>query len=144
MVRILFHHRSPLIGIVEFLGVLGLAAMPWRMAFEASGSGAWILLALVAAEYAFIRYCASRCWYRNAPRYAGIELQFKKALSPTVYIMLIGGLLFQLFPSWFVLLIVALLLAVISHVNVILIILHRRDPANDPVNVLSRPVTRDT
>ncbi len=82
MIRILFHHRSHAIDVVEFLGVLALAAMPWRMVFNDSSTAAWVMLGVVVIAYGFIRYCATVRWYADAARYEGIELQFKKGPLP--------------------------------------------------------------
>lgn len=145
MLAFFFHHRSRILYVVEALAIAALAAMPWRMAVESASDLAWIMFAAIVIEYGFIRYCASRRWYKpclptgkDAAPLAGIELQFRKAMSPTVYVIAIGGLMFQWLPSAVLLVAIAVLLAVIAHVNVILIVLHHRDPAADPVNFLTR------
>ena len=144
MIKFLFHHRSPTLYIVEPLGIIGLAFMAWRMTALDCGWLAWVLFACIVTLYAFIRFCTTKRWYkpclpagRDAERYEGIELHFKKALSPTVYIAFLGSLLFIIFPSPIILGIMVFLLAVIAHVNVILIYLHLRDQQDLPVNYFS-------
>lgn len=137
MIRFLFHHRSRMVDVVEVLGVAVLAAAAWRLVREDSGWLAWIFFALILIEYGFIRFCTTMRWYKNAQRYEGIELQFRKAMSPTVYVILIGGLVFQTLPSTVILAVTALLIAVVAHVNVILLYLKRRDHDPLPVNFFS-------
>jgi len=134
MITFLFNHRSPTLYVVEALGIVGVAAMAWRMAAKSFGWLGWLLLAVAVAIYAFIRFCTTVRWYKDAKRYEGIELQFKKAMSPTVYVILIGSILFQILPSTVVLAVIAFMLAVIGHVNVILLYLHYRDKQELPVN----------
>lgn len=95
------------------------------------------LIAFVIFEYTFIRFCTTRRWYKNAPRWSGIELQFKKAMVPTVYIMTtIGALMLYVSPT-VPLIIEALLLAIIAHVNVILLFFYVKDRDTTPVNFYS-------
>jgi len=137
MIAFLFNHRSKTLYAVEVLGILGLAAMAWRMATEGCGWFTWLLYALVIILCGFVRFCTTKRWYRDAERYEGIELHLKKSLSPTVYIAFLGSLLFIIVPSPVVLGIMIFLLAVIAHVNVILIYLHLRDTQDLPVNYFS-------
>lgn len=137
MITALFNHRSPALYAVEALGVIGLIAMTWRMAMKDFGWLGWLLFAIILALYAFIRFCTTVRWYKNAKRYEGIELQFKKAMSPTVYVVLLGSILFQIFPSTIELAIMLFMLAVIAHVNVILLYLKHRDTQDLPVNYFS-------
>jgi hypothetical protein len=137
MIGFLFNHRSKTLYVVEALSVLGLAAMAWRMAIKECGWFAWLMFAIVVAIYAFIRFCTSVRWYKNAKRYEGIELQFKKAMSPTVYITFIGSLVFQIVPSYIVLIVMTFMLAVVGHVNVILLYLKHRDTQELPINYFS-------
>jgi hypothetical protein len=97
----------------------------------------WTVFSIILAEYIFIRYCAIARWYADAERFEGIELQFKKALSPTVYILFLGNLSYVLYPHSVILIITAALLALIAHVNAILIHLHRKDKDTVPVNYFS-------
>jgi hypothetical protein len=137
MITLLFNHRSPILYVVEALGILGLIAVGWRMVAKGFGWIGWLLFVIVVAIYLFIRFCTSVRWYRDAKRYEGIELQFKKAMSPTVYVMFIGSVFFQIFPSVIELAILVFMLLVISHVNVILLCLHYRDKQDLPVNYFS-------
>lgn len=137
MIKLLFYHRSPLIAVIEALGAVAIVAVGVRAQAIGSDSLTWFALAAVIAEYLFIRYCATRRWHANAQRYEGIELQFKKGMVPTAYIILIGSALFQFIPHASTLIIMAILLAVVGHVNVILLYLKRRDREQLPVNYFS-------
>jgi hypothetical protein len=137
VIRILFHHRGRAVDVVEILGVIALGAAAWRMASAETSAAAWIAFALVVVEYAFIRYCATVRWYEDAERYEGIELQFKKGMVPTAYVLFLGGLLFQLISSLPVLLVMVAMLAVVGHVNIILLHLRSKDRDGMPVNFFS-------
>ena len=137
MIGFLFNHRSKTLYIVEALGIIGLAAIAWRMTTMECGWLAWLLYALVIILCGFVRFCTTKHWYKDAERYEGIELHLKKSLSPTVYIAFLGSLLFIIVPSPVVLGIMVFLLAVIAHVNAILIYLHLRDTQDLPVNYFS-------
>lgn len=122
---------------MEALGLLLFAIAAVRIWGGNASLPARILITFVLLEYAFIRFCAIRRWYKGAPRWSGIELQFKKALVPTSYILAIIGLILLPFPSAVPLAIAALLLAVVAHVNVILLYFHARDRDPTPVNFYS-------
>ena len=107
------------------------------MAVKGFGWLGWLLFAIIVALYAFIRFCTTVRWYKNAKRYEGIELQFKKAMSPTVYVVLLGSILFQILPSSIELAVMLFMLAVIAHVNIILLYLKHRDTQDLPVNYFS-------
>jgi len=119
---------------------IGLCLSPFalfrvRLAHE----GMWYYgsIAVMLTIYAFIRFCATVRWYKDVPRYSGIELQFKKALVPTGYIMTITFALYLVF-GWLGFLIAgAFLLAVVAHVDVILLYFHFRDKDPTPVNLYS-------
>lgn len=134
MIRTLFHHLSPAIGIVEILGICTILGSIWRMIATKTNWITWILFAIAISLYLFIRYCASRRWYKNAEKYEGIELQFKKAMSPTVYIIFLGNLLFITYSSKIVLVIIVALLLIVVHVNFILLYLHTKDSSELTVN----------
>ena len=137
MIGFLFNHRSKTLYVVEALSILGLSTVAWRMTTKGCGWFAWLLYALVIILCGFVRFCTTKRWYKDAKRYEGIELHLKKSLSPTVYIAFLGSLLFIIVPSPVVLGIMVFLLAVIAHVNVILLYLKRRDTQDLPVNYFS-------
>lgn len=136
MIKFFFNRFSKMVSLMEVLGIIFMGAAFMRTANHASPLTI-TLFAAVSVEYAFIRYCAIRRWHKDAPRYSGIELQFKKALVPTSYILAITGACLMLFSGLFLLIIAAFLLAVIVHVNVILIYFHRRDKDKLPPNFFS-------
>lgn len=122
---------------MEIVGIPLLAMATIRLFKGGASALTSVLLILVIAEYAFIRYCASRRWHRNAPRWSGIEKHFKKALVPTSYIIAILGACLLLFPSALLPAIAAFLLAVVVHVNVILLYFHFRNKDDTPANYYS-------
>lgn len=134
MLKFFFNKESKIVYVMEALGVIGiftLIATSWpvgKTIIQLAGFYTFIGL------YIFIRIFASLRWYRNAERYEGIELQFKKALVPTSYIMPMFSALLLLGSPAFVLYFADLLLIVIAHVNVILIYFHLRDHESLPVN----------
>lgn len=148
MLKFFFNKESKVVYTMEVLGLVCLILL--LTIWWPGGKNFWPQLAfyLFILEYAFIRICAMAKWYdkdgRNTfiltkpykrdTKYEGIELQFKKALVPTSYIMAVfGGLLIAGAPA-FVLYIGDFLLAVIAHVNVILIYFHIKDNEPLPVN----------
>jgi len=139
MARFLFNHRSPVIQVVEIMGVVTFIIMIGRMAHHTTPIASWCLWAIVLTEYVFIRYCASRRWYRDSVRGSGIELQFKRAHSPNAYLLFLASLCYLMAPSLVFPAVVAFLLAVIAHINVILLYLARRDTSSLPVNCFSNP-----
>lgn len=137
MIKLLFGRSSTAVKVMEGVGLIlsPFALFRARLADE----GAWHYGSIVAMLliYAFIRFCASVRWYKDVPRYSGIELQFKKALVPTGYIMAIALALYLIF-GWLIFLIAgALLLAVVAHVDVILLYFHFRDRDTTPANFYS-------
>lgn len=140
MLRFFFHRFSARVLIAEAAGVFLLGLWAWRIWLRPDDPWHKGLLALVVLEYAFIRLCASRRWYRGAPRWSGIELQFKKAMVPTSYLLAVAGAALLFAPALPVLITAAALLGVVAHVNVILLVLHGRDRSELPVNAFSRKI----
>lgn len=133
MIKLLFGRFSLAVKIAEAAGAL--MALVALIRSIAAGAGAWriALTAAAIALYAFIRFCATARWYRDVPRYSGIELQFKKALVPTGYTMSICFALYLL-SGWTLWLVICdAFLVVVAHVNVILLYFHYRD--RDPTQV---------
>lgn len=139
MIAFFFNRNGLMVRLMEALGACLLAATVLVLLFGGASTAQIVLITIVVLLYAFLRLCATVRWYRGLPRGSGIELQFRKALVPAGYAMTILLALF-LFTQWTVLLaILVLLLAVVAHVNVILITFHRRDRDPAPVNGLSTP-----
>lgn len=134
MLSFFFNRFSKMVFIMEALGVVLFALAAVRIFGGDASLFTRVLFFIVLAEYALIRFCASRRWYRDVPRYSGIELQFKKALVPTSYILALFGLILIATPSAIPLVIALLLLAIIAHVDVILLYFHFRDHDRTPVN----------
>jgi len=139
MLHFLFDHRSPFICVVELLAIVTFAFVIVHMAQHATPVAAWCLWAVVLVEFGFIRYCALRRWHRKGRRESGIGLQFKKAVSPNAYLLFLGSLCYLMTPSLVFPAVVAFLLAIIAHVNAILVYLARRDTSPLPINCFSGP-----
>lgn len=135
---------------MEVLGAASLLALILKWWPSGRSAPLKICFFLYIFEYLFIRFFASVKCYDSAgmarlqPRtfslfpvgktYEGIELQFKKAMVPTSYIIPIFGLLLLLGTPSFFLYLAVLLLTVIAHVNVILLYFHLKDKETLPVN----------
>lgn len=137
MISLLFNRFSRAVIAAEIAGVVLLLVGTTRFILRGAGPLEYALIAATALMYAFIRFCASVRWYSGAPRYSGIELQFKKAMVPAGYAMALMGLWLALLPSVWPLGILVAALAVVAHVNVILISFHLRDRDETPVNYYS-------
>lgn len=116
-----------MVAIMEALGIVLLFAAIVRIAMYEFSAARIALVSFFVAEYLFIRFCATRRWYRDAPRWSGIELHFKKAMVPTSYILTIFGAALLILPSIWIAAAAAFLLAVVAHVDVILLYFHMRD-----------------
>ncbi len=139
MIAFFFNRNGLMVRLMEALGAALLIATIISFFVRGTSALAIALFLLIMIEYGFIRSCATVRWYRGLPRGSGIELQFRKALVPAGYAMTIL-LAFYLITQWTVLLgILAFLLAVVAHVNVILLVFHHRDRDPAPVNGLSTP-----
>ena len=137
MISLLFNRFSKAVTAAEIVGLISLFTGAARLLYIGTGIIGYALIAIVALLYVFIRCCTSIRWYRGVPRYSGIELQFKKAMVPTAYAMALMGTWLVVAPSTIPLVILALALAVVAHVNVILIRFHLRDLDKTPVNFYS-------
>jgi len=133
MLSFFFNRFSKTVLLMEIAG-FSLMAIDFALTARRGPSPSLVLILMVLLLYAFIRYCASRRWYKGVPRYSGIELQFKKAMVPTSYTMALTGLLFLAWPSAIWPGIALLFLAVVAHVNVILLYLRNKDTDPTPVN----------
>lgn len=137
MISLLFNRFSKAVIVAEIAGVALMTAGAARLALKGMGVPGLVLTVAVALTYLFIRTCASLRWYRGVPRYSGIELQFKKALVPTSYAMALMGAWLLVSPSIIPLIILLIALAVVAHVNIILIRFHLRDRDRTQVNFYS-------
>jgi hypothetical protein len=137
MIKLLFGRFSTAVKVMEGVGVCLSPFALFRARLTHEGAWHYAFIAAILVIYAFIRFCATVRWYKDVPRYSGIELQFKKALVPTGYTMAICLALY-LISGWLVFLaICALFLAVVAHVDVILLYFHFRDRDPTPVNFYS-------
>jgi hypothetical protein len=134
MLKFFFNRNALTVKIAELSGLVLL--MPATFICLAKNPGIIIRVLFIAffAIYAFLRACAGFRWYKNAPPGAGIELQFKKALVPTSYIMLLTGILLLITSPVAPLSVGILMFTLIAHVNAILIYLHFQDGDKTPPN----------
>lgn len=116
---------------MEILGVL--LTVGWVTQTKAVS----IPLVIYLVEYLALRFCATLRWHKKAKRYDGIELQFKKAMIPTSYIMALTSAVGYLTGTTFLLWVAIFLLAILLHVNVILLYLHFKDKNTTPINYFS-------
>ncbi len=134
MLSFLFNRFSMMVTVMEAAGIVLMAIAAGRILGAREGAPKTILVLLVLCLYAFIRFCASRRFYADAPRWSGVELQFKKAMVPTSYTMAMTGFVMLLWPSAVPLVVAAFVLIVVAHVNVILLYLRAKDDDPLPVN----------
>jgi hypothetical protein len=133
MIKLLFGRYSTAVKVMEGVGLILAPFALFRARLAHEGLWHYAFIAAILVIYAFIRFCATVRWYKDVPRYSGIELQFKKALVPTGYTMTITFALYLIF-GWLGFLIAgAFLLAVVAHVDIILLYFHFRD--KDPTQV---------
>lgn len=138
MLKLFFDRFSKVVYAMEILGVLFTLAWLYKLAQHPPSFLTRFLICTVIGQYLLLRLCATRRWHKNARRYEGLELHFKKILIPTSYILAItsglgfwAGLHFMLWPA-------ILLMSVFLYVNFTLIYLHFRDKNKTPVNYYSR------
>ena len=133
MIKFFFNRFSKMVVIMEVIGFLFLV-VDFFYIFSEKSFVKILLFVVVLFEYIFIRFCATKRWHKEVPRFSGIELHLKKAMVPTSYIIAIfAGLAFFGFPV-FSYAVAAFVLLVIAHVNVILIYFYLRDKDKTPVN----------
>lgn len=137
MLKFFFDRFSKVVYMMEALGVALTLAWLYKRVEPPSSLLTKILLFLFIAEYLGLRFCASVHWHKNAARYEGIELHFKKAMIPTAYILafvsgmgFFAGFTLWLWPG-------ILLLGILLHANIILLYLHFKDKNKTPVNYYS-------
>ena len=137
MLHFFFNRYSPIVRLMEFIGITGVAFASWKLFAGRLSLFQSVLLIIVLIEYLFLRFCMMRRWHPSASRSHGIGLQFEKALVPAGYILAVMMWLFVLTKSTVLLATAASLLAVIAHVNFILLYLHFKDRDRTPVNIYS-------
>jgi hypothetical protein len=152
VLKFFFNKESKVMYAVEILGILCLLGLIITWWPSGKSTLSKIIFFIFFIEYLFIRFFASiKCYDDEGQKkfnlnieslrlfpfgitYKGIELQLKKAMVPTSYILpLFCGLLLIGAPSW-ILYIGVLLLAVIIHVSIILLFFYIKDNEKLPVN----------
>ena len=137
MLTFFFHRHCFMVRLMEFIGFAGIAFASWQFFAGRLSVLESILLIIILIEYLFLRFCMLRRWYKTLSSSHGIGLQFEKAMVPTAYILAVMMWIFVILKSPAILAIAAFLLAVIAHVNIILIVLHFKDRDRTTVNSFS-------
>ncbi len=138
MLKILFNRSSPVVRLLEIVGVVN-SFFYLRSVIEAFDLTTWLFLFLLLC-YLFIRVCDLIHWYPGEPRGLGIEVHFKKALVPTSYILSIASLFCLLslpIVTLSVVILADILMLIIAPVNGILLWFHCRDHDPMPINYFS-------
>ena len=131
MLKIFFNRFSKIVYAMEIVGVV--LTLLW--AFKAPPK---ILFTLYVGGYLLLRVCATWRWHKQAKRYEGIELHFKKVMVLVSYMLPLASGIGLATGSTFLLWTAVILFAAILHVNVILLYLHYKDKNKTPINYFSR------
>ncbi|MBI5299715.1 MAG: hypothetical protein HY877_05425 [Deltaproteobacteria bacterium] len=137
MLKFFFDRFSKVVYAMEILGVFFTLGWLWKMSQSPPSLLIKILMGFYIVEYLLSRFFASMRWHKQAERYEGIELHFKKIMIPISYILaIVSGVGFftgMTFLLWFAIFV----MGVISYVNITLIYLHYKDKNKTPVNYYS-------
>lgn len=137
MLKFLFHRESFMVRLMEIIGLAGMGFIFWQIFRDKLTALQIIFFAVIVMEYLFLRFCTTWQWYAQKGHEKGIRLHFLKALVPTSYILTVTTWLFAWLNETFILIISIILLAVVCHVNIILIVLHFKDRDPLPTNFFS-------
>lgn len=134
MLKLFFDRYSKVVILMEGAGIFFTIGWIWRWPVT-------LLFWIYLFGYLWIRFCAGVRWHKEAKRYEGLELHFKKSLIPASYILaIVSGIGFFGGPSvvsYFLLWMAVILLAVIGHANIILLYLFLKDKNTTPINYFS-------
>lgn len=155
MLKFFFNKESKVVYTMEIVGAVLLITLLVHWWPSGRPIAHQVAFYLFIIEYILIRFCVVVKWYdedgKNAfilplpgtgnrqpgtgkEKYKGIDLQFKKAMVPTSYILALISALLLIGAPAAVLYFADFLLAVIVHVNIILIYFHVKDKETLPVN----------
>ena len=131
MLKLFFNRFSLIPRWVEGIGILFffLTAPQWTR------DGVFLLFSLL---YLFLRFCATKRWYPEAPRGSGVELHFQKILVPSVYALCLTMVTYFFFQTRVFLWISLPIFIFLSVVNGILLYLRACDKSKEPINALTR------
>ncbi|MFH1653995.1 MAG: hypothetical protein ABIE74_08045 [Pseudomonadota bacterium] len=135
MLRFLFNRDSKFITIIEIAAIVGGCYLVLNHLIV-KNTDAW-LFAITWSSYAFLKFCTLKRWHNKSRRESGIGLHFKKAIVATNYILAISNWLYVAFQQSSIFWVSIILLAVIIHVNLILIYINSRYHSHNPANFLS-------
>ncbi|MDO8526360.1 MAG: hypothetical protein Q7T03_01585 [Deltaproteobacteria bacterium] len=138
MLKLFFDRYSKIVLLMEIMGVAFTLAWIYKLAQSPDPSRLIsILLAIYSVEYVLLRFCASRRLYKNAKRYEGVELHFKKGMIPTSYGMALASLLGFWTGSTILLWVMIFVMGILLYANFTLLYLHCKDKSKTPVNYYS-------
>ncbi|MBI4124438.1 MAG: hypothetical protein HY466_00725 [Deltaproteobacteria bacterium] len=137
MLKFFFNRFSKMVVLMEMLGVVFTAGWFYQLLQNPPGGFTKIFFGLYLFEYLFLRLCATVRWHKQARRYEGIELQFKKGMIPASYAMALTSGIGFFTGSALLLWPAVALIGVVAHVNVLLLYLHFKDKNQTPVNYFS-------
>jgi len=137
MTNSLFHPEKLFPRFVELVAVvlLGLA-----LSLILTGQCTWleaILISILGLNYLLMRFCATKRWYKDTKRGAGIERHFRAGKVVASYCLALGLGLFWLTQSWIPLALVLLPLAFFLHFYPPLIRMYLSDQDETQINYYS-------
>lgn len=137
MINFFFDRNSKMVVLMDLLGLL-LTIIFLFTKYSVVLSGAskvafWIYIAL----YLFIRICALIRWHKDSVKGEGVEQQFARAMVPTAYALTINGFCLLAFKTALMIYVSVFVLALVAHVNIILIYLFFKDTDKRPANYFS-------
>lgn len=137
MLKFFFDRFSKVVTLMEVIGILLTSLMSYQLAFYSSTLLTKILFAIFLSEYLFIRFCTTKRWHKEAKRYEGLELHFKKVMIPTSYLLAFQGVIGLTFHSTILLWLAIPILGFIVYVNATLLYLYAKDKNTTPINYYS-------
>lgn len=124
MLKFFFNRYSFMVTLMEILGIIGALLILRQISTGGYSYSHKIIFYLILALYMFLRFSCLVSWHRGKKRSEGIGLHFLKAMVPTNYIMAVSTWCYIAFKNLAIIVVAAFLLAIIAHVNIILIGLH--------------------
>ncbi len=138
MLKFFFGKTSWFVHFLEALGLFLNSTVFYRMIRDDADAFELSAFVAFATLYAFFRFCSTFRFYKNVPKYSGIELHFKKIQVAANYVIAIAGLIGIVHSSATLYIVGAVFLATVAHINVILMFLHFRDKDTLPPNSFTR------
>ncbi len=135
MLRLFFNRFSPLVFIVEIIGVVFIF-LTMRLFFSFPHIGR-LLLILYTLEYLSLRLFALIRWHPQSKRYEGIELHFKKLMVAVAYLLALLSILLYITHNIFFAILGIILFGMMLYPNLMLVYLYTKDKNTTPINHFS-------